>query len=68
MRLSYFVESQKSIIYDRDSRFTLIFWAYMQPTLGTQLNVSTIYHPEIDGKTKRVNQVMEDMLIMYGMD
>jgi hypothetical protein len=36
--------------------------------LGTQLNLSTNYHPETDGKTKRVNKFMEDMLRMYVMD
>jgi hypothetical protein len=36
--------------------------------LGTQLNLSTTYHPETDGKMERVNQVMEDMLRMYVMD
>jgi ribosomal protein L21E len=32
------------------------------------LNLSTTYHPETDGQTERVNQVMEDMLRMYVMD
>jgi hypothetical protein len=32
------------------------------------LNLSTTYHPEIDVKNERVNQVMEDMLRMYVMD
>jgi fibronectin type 3 domain-containing protein len=32
------------------------------------LNLSTTYHPEIDGKTERVNQVMEGILKMYVMD
>jgi hypothetical protein len=32
------------------------------------LNLSTAYHPETDGQTKRVNQFMEDMLRMYVMD
>lgn len=40
----------------------------MQSALGTQLNLSTAYHPEIDGQTERVNQVLEDMLRMYVMD
>jgi len=40
----------------------------MQSALGTQLNLSTAYHPETDGKTQRVNQVLEDMLRMYVMD
>jgi hypothetical protein len=32
------------------------------------MNFSTTYHPESDGKTERVNQVIEDMLRMYVMD
>eukprot|EP00253_Pinus_taeda_P014513 PITA_14513 len=56
----------KKIISDRDSRFTSRFW--MQTALGTQLNLSTAYHPETNGQTERVNQVLEDMLRMYVMD
>ena len=58
----------KKIISDRDSRFTSRFWTSLQSALGTQLNLSTAYHPETDGQTERVNQVMEDMLRMYVMD
>ena len=32
------------------------------------MNLITAYHSETDGKTERVNQVMEDMLRMYVMD
>jgi hypothetical protein len=35
----------KKIISNRDSRFTSIFWTSLQSTLGTQLNLSTTYHP-----------------------
>jgi hypothetical protein len=41
----------KKIISDRDSRFTSRFWTSLQSALGTQLNLSTTYHPETDGKT-----------------
>ena len=58
----------KNIISDRDSRFTCRFWTSLQSTLGTQLNLSTTYHPETDGQTERVNQFMEDMLRIYVMD
>jgi hypothetical protein len=58
----------KKIISDRDSRFTYRFWTNLQSALGTQLNLSTTYHPETYGQIERVNQVMEDMLKMYFMD
>jgi hypothetical protein len=32
------------------------------------MSFSTTYHPQSDGKTKRVNQVIEDMLRMHVMD
>jgi transposase InsO family protein len=48
----------KNIVSDRDSQFTSRFWTSLQSALGTQLNISTTYHPEIDRKTKRVNQVI----------
>ena len=32
------------------------------------MNLSTAYHPQTDGQTKRVNQVIEDMLRMYVID
>ncbi|GJY65485.1 putative reverse transcriptase domain-containing protein [Tanacetum coccineum] len=37
-----------SIISDRDSRFTSRFWQSMQEALGTRLDMSTTYHPQID--------------------
>jgi hypothetical protein len=58
----------KKIISDRDSRFTSRFWTSLQSALGTQLNLITAYHPKTDVKTKRLNQVMEDMIRMYVMD
>ncbi|GKA20616.1 putative reverse transcriptase domain-containing protein [Tanacetum coccineum] len=38
-----------SIIFDRDGRFTSRFWQSMQEALGTQLDMSTAYHPQTDG-------------------
>jgi hypothetical protein len=42
----------KRIITDRGSVLTGQFWTSFQEALGTQLNVSTAYHLEIDGQTR----------------
>ncbi|GKA43445.1 putative reverse transcriptase domain-containing protein [Tanacetum coccineum] len=51
-----------SIISDRDSHFTSRFWQSMQSALGTQLDMSTAYHPETDGQSERTIQTLKDML------
>ena len=58
----------KAIVSDRDVKFTSNFWKGLFADLGTQLNFITAYHPQTDGQTERVNQVLEDMLHMYVMD
>ena len=58
----------KVIVSDRDPKFTSNFWKSLFKGLGTQLNLSTAYHPEMDGNTKISNQVLEDMLRMYVME
>ncbi|GKF17451.1 putative reverse transcriptase domain-containing protein, partial [Tanacetum coccineum] len=51
-----------SIISDRDSHFTLNFWRSLQEALGTNLNMSTAYHPQTNGQSERTIQTLEDML------
>ncbi|GJW59696.1 putative reverse transcriptase domain-containing protein [Tanacetum coccineum] len=51
-----------SIILDHDSHFTSRFWQSMQSALGTQLDMSTTYHPETDEQSERIIQILEDML------
>jgi hypothetical protein len=58
----------KTIVSDRDPTFTSKFWRGLFKGFKTNLNFSTTYHLECDGQTKRVNQVITDMLRMYAMD
>ncbi|GJW28538.1 putative reverse transcriptase domain-containing protein [Tanacetum coccineum] len=51
-----------SIICDRDPRFASNFWKSLQNALGTNLDMSTAYHPQTDGQSKRTIQTLEDML------
>ncbi|GKE50071.1 putative reverse transcriptase domain-containing protein [Tanacetum coccineum] len=61
-----------SIICDRDGRFTSNFWRSFQKALGTDISMSTAYHPETDGQSERTIQTLEDMLracvIDFGKD
>ena len=58
----------KVIISDRDPKFTGNFWKSLFKGLNTTLNFSTSFHPQKDGQTERVNQVLEDLLRMYVKD
>nr|GEX34521.1 putative reverse transcriptase domain-containing protein [Tanacetum cinerariifolium] len=51
-----------SIIFDRDGRFTSLFWQALHKALGTRLVMSTAYHPETDDQSERTIQTLEDML------
>jgi transposase InsO family protein len=52
----------KSIISDRGAQFISKFWRSLHQALKTNLDYSSAYHPQTDGQTERVNQVLEDML------
>nr|GEZ95304.1 reverse transcriptase domain-containing protein [Tanacetum cinerariifolium] len=51
-----------SIISDRDSHFTSRLWRSIQKALGTNLDMSTTYHPQTYGQSERTIQTLEDIL------
>jgi transposase InsO family protein len=58
------------IVSDRGTQFTLKFWERLHEILDSQLCFSSAYHPQTNGQTKRVNQILGDMLracaLQYG--
>ena len=54
-----------AIISDRDARFTSLFWQALWQQLGTQLQMSTAFHPQTDGQTERQNRTLEETLRAY---
>ncbi|GJZ64864.1 putative reverse transcriptase domain-containing protein [Tanacetum coccineum] len=57
-----------SIICNRDPRFASNFWRSLQSALGTNLDMSTAYHPQTDGQSERTIQTLEDMLRACAID
>ncbi|XP_060211709.1 uncharacterized protein LOC132639265 [Lycium barbarum] len=71
-----------SIMSDRGTQFTSHFWQTLQAELGTQLDLSTAFHPHTDGQSERtiqeklraaqsrqkmyVDQKVRDMAFMVG--
>ncbi|KAH7624639.1 putative Transposon Tf2-6 polyprotein [Nannochloris sp. 'desiccata'] len=52
----------KSIVSDRDSRFTSAFWQELMKILGTDLLMSTAMHPQTDGLAERSHRTIKETL------
>jgi hypothetical protein len=50
------------IVSNRGTHITLRFWERLHEALDTQLHFSSAYHPQTDGQTEIVNQILEDMV------
>ncbi len=54
-----------SIVSNRDFQFILIMWQSLCKQLKIKVNLSTVYHSEIDDQSKQVNQDVECELRIY---
>lgn len=54
-----------SIVSDWDKLFTSYFHQKLCQLLKIKLRLSTAYHPQTDGQTKRQNSTMEQYLRVY---
>jgi len=52
----------RTIVCDRDPRFTSRFFKEVFSALGIDLKMSTANHPQTDGQTERMNRTVEDTL------
>jgi len=54
------------IISDRGSIFTSKFWQRFCELIKVNTNLSTAFHPQSDGQTERVNQIVEQYIRVFG--
>jgi transposase InsO family protein len=53
------------VVSDRSPQFVAAFTRELYKLLGIKLATSTAYHPQTDGQTERVNQVLENYLHIF---
>ena len=53
------------IVSDCGKTFVSDFWSLFCRLLHIKWNLSTAYHPETDGQTERLNQILEQYLRIY---
>jgi len=58
----------KTIVSDRDPVFTSNFWQEIFRLSGTELLMSSAYHPQTDGQTKIMNKGLEGYLRSFSGD
>ncbi|KAL1939365.1 hypothetical protein VTO73DRAFT_9921 [Trametes versicolor] len=62
----------ESIVSDRDSKFTSVFWKEVHRLLGTKLLMSTSFHPQTDGASERairnVTQILRTVVEPHQAD
>jgi len=52
----------EEIMSDRGPQFASKFWRRLFELLGVDIRLSSAFHPETDGQTKRTNQTLEQYL------
>lgn len=67
-RIECWFGAAKGIVSDRGSVFTSCFWSELCYYSKVKLRYSTAFHPQTDGQTERINQVIETYLRCYAAE
>ena len=57
-----------TLISDRGTQFTSLFWKSLFSCFKTKLAMSIAYHPESDSQTEHANRTIEDMLRAFTLE
>ena len=52
----------ESIVSDRDTKFTSMFWKELHRLMGSKLIMSTVFHPQMDGATEQADRSIAQIL------
>ena len=52
----------ESIVSNRDTKFTCIFWKELHRLMGSKLLMSTAFHPQTNGATEQANRSITQIL------
>ena len=52
----------ESIVSNRDTKFTSIFWKELHRLMGSKLLMSTAFHPQTNGATEQANRSITQIL------
>ena len=54
-----------NVISDQGPQFAAQFMKDLHQLVGTKTNISTVYHPQMDGQTEQMNQEIEQFLRIF---
>ena len=50
------------IITNRDTKIISLFWQKLMHLMGIISKMTMVFHPQSDGQTERINQILEEYL------